>query len=126
MKGLPIDRSHSLFFPFYYTPLSVLFVLPAAELHYTSFSLCLYHSISSCLFLLGAQTGKRTATDEAPCLSAVLEEINHNSVSAVMRRCLLEIKPSGVSDPSCTDSRLGRDTEPGIRACLGPSPALRC
>lgn len=49
-----MDRSHSLFFPFYYTLLSV-FVLPAAELHYTSlFSLCLYRSISACLFLLEA------------------------------------------------------------------------
>lgn len=42
-----------------------------------------------------------------------------------IQRCLLAIEPSGVSDPSCTDSSLGRDTEPGIKACLRPSPALR-
>lgn len=131
MKGLPIDCSHSLFFPFYYTLLSVLFVLPAAELHYTSlfFSLSISLHLRLSVFARGpSQSGKLTATDEAPGLSAVLEGINHYSVSALMRiqRCLLEIKPSGVSYPSCADSSLRQDTEPGIKACLVPSPAPGC
>lgn len=49
MKGLPIDRSHSLFFLLYSTLLSILFVLPAAKLHYTLFfslSVSLHLSLS--------------------------------------------------------------------------------
>lgn len=132
MKGLPIDRCRSLFFPFYLTLLSVLFVLPAAELQCTSLvSLCLYIAPSPPVCRCSrapSQSGKRRATDEAPGLSAVLEGINHYSVSALMRiqRCLLEIEPSGVSYPSFTDSSPGQDTEPGIKACLVPIPALRC
>lgn len=121
-----MNCSHSLFFASYSILLSILLVLPAAKLHYTlSFSVSVSLHLSACLFLLGAQPGKWTATDEAPCLSAVLEGINHNSVSALMRiqRFLLEIEPSGVSDSSCTDSSLGRDTESGIKASSGPSSA---
>lgn len=93
-----------------------------------SLSFCLKCSVSACLLLLEAQIGNWIATDEAPSLSAVLEGINHDSVSALMRiqRFLLEIEPSGVSDSSHTDSSLGQDTEPDIKACLGLSLTLRC
>lgn len=88
------NRSLTLFVlpPLQCTALNILFVLPAAKLHYTFFFLfvCIAPSPPVC-FLLGAQPGEWTATDEAPCLSAMLEGINHNSVSALMRiqRCLL-------------------------------------
>lgn len=114
-----------VFPPLQYAPLNIVCFTSSKT---ASSSLCLYRSISACLFLLGAQPSKWTATDEAPCLSAVLEGINHNSVSALMRfqRCLFEIEPSGASDQSFTDSSLRQETEPGIKACLGPSPAFRC
>ena len=37
-----------------------------------------------------------------------------------IRRCLLEIEPSGVSDPSCGDSSLRGDCQAGSKPFLGP------
>lgn len=120
------NRSLSLCFSFFTVHFfQILFVLPAAK-QLLYLSVCIAPSLAVC-FSLGAQPGKWTATDEAPCLSAALEGINHNSVSALMRfqRCLFEIEPSGASDQSCTDSTSRQEIEPGIKTCLGPSPAFR-
>lgn len=103
MKGLPIHHS-SLCFSFLFTVLlcSILFVLPAAKASPTSLAVCIAPSLTVCFCARGPTRQVKQRQMKLSCLSATLEGINHDSVSALMRlpRCLFEIEPSGALDHS--------------------------
>ena len=95
-------------------------------------SFCFFLPLPSSLLLArGRSSGGVQRRDEAPCLSAALGRINHDSITTLMtiHRCFSEIEPSGVSDPSCADSGPGRQTHtpgPGIHTRWLPTCVLRC